>query len=290
MKFSWKSFFKESVFWLKIIGIGILLAIILRFFVFSSFKIPTPSMEPAIRPGDFVLVNKLAYGGRIPRNFKFMDGGKFETFRVPGFSKIKRNDVIVFNFPYPFGNRIEWDLGLYYVKRCVAIPGDTFYIENGIYKVKNCPDTLGNYEAQYRFSQREEKDIPKEIYRCFPHDDAYRWNVKSFGPLYIPCQGDTIVIDSKNIALYRNLIRYETDREINLYNDMVYLGRKHLQIYIFQQNYYFMAGDLTFDSRDSRYWGLLPEDHIVGKAAVIWQSKDKQTGKRRWERCLKKIQ
>jgi signal peptidase I len=90
--------------------------------------------------------------------------------------------------------------------------------------------------------------------------------------------------------LYWNLIRYETGGELNLQNDTVYLNSNHLQSYIFQQNYYFMAGDLTFDSRDSRYWGLLPEDHIIGKVAIVWQSKDKQTGKRRWNRFLKKIQ
>ncbi|MDR1582343.1 MAG: signal peptidase I [Prevotellaceae bacterium] len=291
MKFSWKSFFKEILFWLKIIGIGILLAIVLRVFFFAAFVIPTPSMEPAIIPCDKVIVYKMIPGPRIIRNFfSLHKGEKPDIKRLKGMRAVRRNDVLIFNYPYSDWNRLEMDMNVFYAKRCVAIPGDTFYIENGIYKVKNCPDTLGNYEAQYRFSQREEKDIPTEIYHCFPHDDAYRWNVKSFGPLYVPRQGDTIVIDSKNIALYRNLIRYETDKEINLYNDTVYLGRKHLQSYIFQQNYYFMAGDLTFDSRDSRYWGLLPEDHIVGKAAIIWKSEDKQTGKRRWERFLKKIQ
>ncbi|MDR1582348.1 MAG: S26 family signal peptidase, partial [Prevotellaceae bacterium] len=140
------------------------------------------------------------------------------------------------------------------------------------------------------FSQQKTEDIPRKIYNCFPFDSAYNWNVKSFGPLYVPKKGDTIGIDSKNILLYRNLIRYETHCELRIENDTVWLGGEMLQTYAFRQNYYFMAGDRVFDSQDSRYWGLLPEDLIVGKAAVIWQSKDKQTGKRRWERCLKKIQ
>jgi signal peptidase I len=271
------------------VGIALLLAIILRLFVFSSFKIPTSSMEPAILSGDYILVNKLAYGARIPKNFKFMKGGAFETFRVKGFSKVKRNDVIVFNFPYTDWNNLGWDLNVYYVKRCVALPGDIFYIENGIYKVKNGTDTLGNYEAQYRFSQVPEAEIQPEIFHCFPYDVAYSWNVKSFGPLYVPCQNDTVAIDSRNVKLYWNLICYESGKEISLQNDTVYLGGELLQSYVFQQNYYFMTGDLTFDSRDSRYWGLLPEDHIVGKASIIWQSKDMNTGKRKWERTLKRI-
>jgi signal peptidase I len=288
MKYSWKSFFKDLRFCLKILGIAILLAIILRLFVFSSFKIPTPSMEPAIIPGDYILVNKLAYGARIPRNLQFMQGGAFETFRVKGFSKVKRNDVIVFNFPYPDWNKLGWDLNLFYLKRCVALPGDTFYIEDGIYKVKNCPDTLGCYPNQLS-NQKRLSENKENAERCFPFDEAYNWTVLNFGPLYIPRKGDRLAIDSKNILLYRNLIVYETGKELTVKQDTVYWGGAILRDYVFQQNYYFMTGDYVFDSRDSRYWGLLPEDHIVGKAAIIWQSKDMDTDKRRWERTLKRI-
>ncbi|GHT07513.1 hypothetical protein FACS189426_01060 [Bacteroidia bacterium] len=98
--YSWKSFSKNLSTGIKILATGILLAIILRIFVLSSFHIPTPSMEPSVLAGDYIIVNKLAYGARIVKNFNFMKGGKFETFRVKGFGKVKRNDVIVFNFPY----------------------------------------------------------------------------------------------------------------------------------------------------------------------------------------------
>jgi signal peptidase I len=227
---------------------------------------------------------------RIIRNFFSLHRGeKPDIIRLKGMRAIRHNDVLIFNFPYSDWNRLEMDMNVFYAKRCVAIPGDTFCIENGIYKVRNCPDTLGNYEAQYRFSQMKAEDIRPEIFNCFPYDDAYRWNVKSLCPLYIPRKGDTLSISLQNVKLYRNLIRYETGGELSLQNDTVYLNSEPLQTYIFQQNYYFMAGDQIFDSRDSRYWGLLPEDHIVGKAAIIWKSEDKQTGKRRWERCLKTI-
>jgi signal peptidase I len=219
-----------------------------------------------------------------------MDGEKFETFRVKGFGKVKRNDVVVFNFPYTDWNHLQPDLNVYYLKRCVAISGDTFSIEDGIYKVKNSSDILGNYENQYHFSQLQTEEVQSGNFYCFPLDDSYQWNVKSFGPLYIPRKGDTLAIDSRNILLYRNLITYETDKEISVHADTVYLADTPLLSYVFQQNYYFMAGDYVFDSRDSRYWGLLPEDHIVGKATVILQSKDRDTGKRRWERFLKAIQ
>jgi signal peptidase I len=288
-KWTWKLLLKTVFFWFKIVVLGLLLALVLRLFVFSSFKVPTPSMKPTILAGDYILVNKPAYGARLPKNFNFMKGGKFETFRVKGFSKIKRNDIIVFNFPYPNRYGIGWNLDLYYMKRCVALSGDTFYIDRGIYKVKNCPDVLGNYKAQCRFSKVRPEEIRPETFHCFPESDNYHWTVKSFGPLYVPSKGDSLAIDSKNIALYQNLIRYETDKEIYLKNDTVYLNDELLQSYVFQQNYYFMAGDHAPDSRDSRYWGLLPEDHIVGKVAIVRQSKDKKTGKRRWERFLRTI-
>jgi signal peptidase I len=96
-------------------------------------------------------------------------------------------------------------------------------------------------------------------------------------------------MDVDNIKLYRNLIRYETGKEIELQGDTVYLNKKILPQYIFTKNYYFMTGDWVFDSRDSRYWGLLPEDHIVGKAAIIWKSQDMGTGKYRWKRFFRVI-
>jgi signal peptidase I len=285
-----RTWLKECLYWFCIVLAGILLAIVLRVYFFAAFVIPTPSMEPAIIPGDKVMVNKQIPGPRIIRNFFSLHRGeKPDIKRLKGVRAVRRNDVLIFNFPYSDWNRLEMDMSVFYAKRCVAIPGDTFYIENGIYRVKNCPDTLGNHAAQSRFFQAPDSEIRPEIYHCFPYDTLYNWTVKSFGPLYVPRKGDNIPIDSKNIALYRNLIRYETDKEIYLKNDTVCLDSEPVQSYVFRQNYYFMTGDWTFDSRDSRYWGLLPEDHIVGKVAVVLHSKDKQTGKRRWERVFKTI-
>jgi signal peptidase I len=276
------------LYWFYIVLAGILLAIVLRVFFFAAYVIPTSSMNPAIIPGDKVIVNKLIPGPRIIRNFfSLHKGEKPDITRLKGIRAIRRNDVLIFNFPYSDWNRLKMDMNVYYAKRCVAIPGDTFYIENGIYKVKNGPDVLGNYDAQHHFSEVKKGDIRLDIFHCFPNNEDYHWTVKLFGPLYIPRRGDTLAVDSKNIALYRNLIRYETDKEIYRKNDSIYLENDCLQLYVFQQNYYFMAGDQVPDSRDSRYWGLLPEDHIVGKVAFVLYSKDRKTGKYRWERFFR---
>lgn len=283
-----KFILKNIWFVIKFIGFVIVLAICLQIFIFDSFKVPTSSMESTIVAGDYILVNKLILGARVYKSSNFMEENKVETLRLWGWRKVKRNDVLAFNDPYKEKRKLSFDLNTFYVKRCVAIPGDTFCIENGIYKVKKCQDSLGLYSQQIRVSELNSVELGK-AFRCFPKVKGYNWNMKKFGPLYVPKKGDRIIIDSINIHLYWNLIAYENDKEISIQGDTILLGDEILKEYIFLKNYYFMAGDYVLDSRDSRYWGLLPEEHIIGKAAIIWKSEDLNTGKYRWERFLKSI-
>jgi signal peptidase I len=274
-----------------VILISISVALFLRIFLFASFKIPSLSMVPTIEAGDYILVNKLIPGPRVYKNFDFLKGKKVETRRFKGSRPIKRNDVLVFNFPYSHNwNKIEMDLGVNYIKRCIAIPGDTFFIDNGIFKVKNASDTLGHLLSQQQLSLKKEEEMFSGTYHCFPYDTIhYNWNIKDFGPLYVPRAGDRITLDTINYRLYRNLIEYETDQKISIDSGQVYLDGQALNAYSFRQNYYFMSGDWVWDSKDSRYWGLLPEDHIIGKAWLIWKSKDPANGKHRWKRFFKSI-
>lgn len=246
-------------------------------------------MLPAITGGDYILVNKWIVGPRLYKSFDFSNGKKVETMRLKGLRKVKRNDILVFNFPYKDDwNTIKFDPNTFYIKRCVAIPGDTFYIEKGIYKVKNFPDILGSYQNQSDNQIRLNK-TNNPVDESFPYDKAFNWTILDFGPLYIPGKGNRLSIDTLNIKLYKNLITYETGENIVIKDKQVYLGNTILSFYTFQQNYYFMTGDYVFDSRDSRYWGLLPEDHIIGKATTIWQSREPETNKFCWNRFLKKI-
>jgi len=270
--------------------VAVCLAVLLRVFVFSTFKIPSPSMEPALQTGDYIIVDKLLPGARIFKSYDFVDSNSRPRFwRVKGIRAVKRNDVLVFNYPYTDWNKLRLDPDVYYVKRCVAVPGDTFYIENGIYKVKGCNNTLGNIRAQREISRLIKADFSSEIYNCFPFSDDYGWTIQKFGPLYIPRKGDCIPLNAKNIQVYRKLIEYETGRQVMVNDNQVLLNDSLIHSYTFDVNYYFMTGDLVQDSRDSRYWGLLPEDHIVGKASIIWKSVDPNTGKVRWDRVMKLI-
>jgi signal peptidase I len=280
-------FLKSALSWLLILFIAVALATAMRVLLLASFKVPSYSMLPAIEGGDYVLVNKMIPGPRVPVRWgDFFEGRDLRLRRLAGYREVRRNDVLVFNFPYSNGDRVEVNLGLYYAKRCVALPGDTFYIDSGVYRVAGSADTLGCRRHQLENFARFAGKPPEE---CFPFDTAFGWSALRFGPLYAPRRGESIAIDGRSATLYRKLIAYETGKEVSVRQDTVYLGGDALRSYTFQKNYYFMAGDYVFDSQDSRYWGLLPEDHIVGKAFVIWKSKDPDTGKWRWRRFFTAI-
>jgi len=285
-----KQTFKISFQLSLIILISIFLTVFLKVFCFASFKVPSGSMEPTLKSGDHIVVNKLILGPRIFKDWKFYKSGNWEMKRLKGIRAIKRNEVLVFNLPSSNNDwsKIEMDFNAHYVKRCVGISGDTFYIENGFYKVIGSSDTLGIYCNQIAFSNTKNSTL-KSVFSCFPFDTIHHWTIKKFGPIYIPKANDTLQITNQNIDLYRKMIAYETGKKVEVKPDVILLDDVVLKKYIFKLNYYFMAGDNVFDSKDSRYWGLLPEDHIIGKVAFILKSKDESSGKYRWERIFKGI-
>ena len=128
------------------------------------------------------------------------------------------------------------------------------------------------------------------VMRGYPYSDMVDWDIMNFGPLYLPAKGDVIEMTSKHVALYRNVIEWEQKKKLLLRGDTVLLNDSVIHTYRFKENYYFVAGDKVMNSQDSRYWGLLPEPFIVGKAVRIWKSVDRNTDKIRWNRIFKKIE
>lgn len=264
--------------------------IALQVFVAASFKIPSDSMEPALLPGDYVLVDKCSGGARLFDVSDALDGKPVEIHRMPGWRSFRRNDVLVFNFPYQENHwdSITLDMMKYYVKRCIGLPGDTLEIRNGYYRIRGVAEAIGSLTAQRQMSELPDSGTAV-VMPSFPWSDRLQWTVKEFGPLPIPAKGQTAKMDSTSWLLYRQLIGWEQKRQLRLGADgEVMLGDSAIQEYRFQENYYFMAGDNACNSQDSRYWGLLPESFIVGKVARIWKSMD-ATGKTRWKRVFKKI-
>jgi len=128
----------------------------------------------------------------------------------------------------------------------------------------------------------------------FPHSPEYGWNKDNFGPIVVPAAGMTLQINPKNIVLYDKIIHQYEGNDLQVKDGKIYINGKVATSYTFKMNYYFMMGDNRHNSADSRFWGFVPEDHIVGKASFVWLSIDKykswgEKGKIRWDRMFKKI-
>ena len=120
----------------------------------------------------------------------------------------------------------------------------------------------------------------------FPHDYQYPWSLDNYGPLYIPEKGKTVELNSKTIPFYRDLLnRYEGISFAENGNEY-YINGKKVSNYTFKQDYYWMMGDNRQNSLDSRYWGFVPFDHVVGKPVLIWMSYDSDNGRVRTERLF----
>ena len=215
--------------------------VLVRLYLFASCVIPTYSMAPTLLGGDYIIASLRIPGRRV---WEEDNCGRPIIRRKEGVRRVRKSDVVVFNFPYSSDtNRMKLESKLYYCKRCVGIPGETY---------------------------------------------EWEWHSKNFH-VYLPCSGDELSIDSLNYKDYRKCIEYETGNSLVRSGNVILLGDSVIHSYRFCQNYYFMRGDNAADSYDSRFWGILPEDFILGVGQFIWFSRDKKSGRFRWKRMLRQI-
>ena len=106
----------------------------------------------------------------------------------------------------------------------------------------------------------------------FPHSSDYRWTGDNFGPMKIPARGDSVQIDMSNIPLYQRIIEVYENNKLHVEDGMIYINDRLTSYYTFEMDYFFVRGDNHHNSADSRYWGLVPEDHLLGKAVTVWFS------------------
>lgn len=456
--------------WGDSILFALVAASIIRTYVFEPFQIPTGSMEKTLLVGDFLFVNKLSYGPKVPvtplsfplvhntvpwvniKSYSTLETGNYT--RLPGFSKVNRYDVVVFNYPsgdtavydprmpnglmghdyhgivtneafYQFRTSTEtgskyqtlladfmktndqikadsmanvvlldeyiknigsWkdlarkklangefpgdptDMKHYglvyrpvdkrenYIKRCVGIPGDVLEIKGSVLYVNGkkariypnmaleyhvdkktvkfpgsytmcetygLENTLDNTRIDFddrdslyyrlNLTQSEKKKIqqdypkakfvvakverqypdqamyqPLENMRTFPNDPKIANTIRDFAKFQIPRKGQTIQLNTENIAWYRRIITAYEGHKLVETKLGIFIDGKKVTKYTFAMNYYWMMGDNRYNSADSRIWGFVPEDHIVGKASLVWFSKSPYMGIR-WERLFKFI-
>jgi signal peptidase I len=360
--------------WWDAILFAVIAATLIRWLIMEAYTIPTPSMEKSLLVGDFLFVSKFHYGTRttttplqIPLTHQkiwfteipsYLEWIKLPQYRLPGFSSVKRNDVVVFNVPPQSlndGKDYPVDLKTNYIKRCVAISGDTLVVDslqvfvNGQksdnpelmqysyhvvadneinlrilekydiydYRITGRPS---NNQVEYQMTLpvgvadelkklnfiksvqvatiNEDSFRPKQRnvadWNIFPNAKAFPWNSDFYGPLVIPAKGMTITIDEKTLTTYGSTIQlYDHNDDVKIENGKLLIDGKEVTQYTFKQNYYFMMGDNRHNSLDSRYWGFVPEDHIVGKAFFIWLSIDSRESflnKIRWRRFFNLIE
>ena len=192
---------------------------------------------------------------------------------------MKRNDIVVFNFPHHDG-RINFIINNVYAKRCVALPGDTISIEEGYYRNNNHKGVLGVESAQNALHAMTDSMIWRQALYTMPFDGHLPWTIRNMGPLYIPRKGDIIPITAKEACVYRMLLEWETGEKVDFdwNSNTAKINGKEFTSHTFSHNYYFMAGDNVCDSNDSRYWGLVPEEYIVGVVRWLSYSLNKSDG------------
>ena len=128
--------------------------------------------------------------------------------------------------------------------------------------------------------------ILNQVSEVFPYDKVHKWTEDNFGPLWVPAKGASLILTPENYSLYERAIRVYEHNKLEFRNGRFYINDKESTQYTFKMNYYWMMGDHRHASQDSRYWGFVPEDHIVGSASMIWMSFENGI---RWNRLFRGI-
>lgn len=296
----------------------ILIVVLLRGCVATSYLIPSSGMENSLYCGERILVNKWSYGLRIP----FIGLWGYHRWAD---KRVHRDDILVFNNPanlsQPTIDRRET-----FISRCLGIPGDTLLIDtlfSVIPSEKNAPDQ----KFLYSYPRRKEPQLDSLLtilsissnkllgqdsvsnVRSFSRYEYYlleqalasnnwikpvneEYSAAGLKPLIIPGKGKAIRIYPWNMTLLRNTLVLHEKKQAEIKNDTLYIDGKPAQHCFFTKDYYWVGANNSINLSDSRLFGFVPKDHIIGKASLIWFSKETGTGcfsGYRWDRMWKKV-
>ncbi len=324
--------------WLLAVGLSVFFVWFVNTYAVTFYSLQSNSMSPVHNINELILINKLAYGPacNIENTSRYR--------RLNGYTSIKQGDIIAFHFPeadtcivnhnqenYHFIKR-QYEATRYYnpllgekkeytpvsqrkifIKRIVALPGDTLKIMNGDYFVNNRP-ILANKQAisLYRLNQstplvardsirkkaatsfrenevqfiemqqqlvknngwqtylsRQEETLNMPNAYIFPFKASFFWNASYMGPIIIPTKGKTVRLTLTNLPLYRRIIEVYENNTLTADGNAIVINGKIRTEYTFKMNYYWVGGDNRKHSFDSRYWGFVPENHIIGRVEKL---------------------
>lgn len=256
--------FSESLMsWIKTIVSSLLIVMVINGLLIASFVVPTGSMEDEVMTGDFLFVNKFIFGGSSPQTIPFFNT-PLPYFRIPGIREPRKGDVIVFIFP---GNRdeIKSPEFQYYLKRCVATAGDTLQVKNKQVFINGVPQPVPPH-AKFTHSMGGDGIFPKG-------SDFSRDN---WGPMRIPKKGDVIPLNDSTFLAYSTFIQRE-GHQIDMTGQLINIDGKPATSYTVGRDYCFGMGDNRDNSLDSRYWGFVPVENVVGTPLFVYWSWDPNT-------------
>lgn len=257
----------ESRFWqeLKAWGIVLLIALGLKATIIEAYQVPTGSMERTILIGDFLLGNKFIYGTRTPNWIGIpwtKIGFHIPWFRLPAFRKPKQNDIVIFKYPN--------DPMLNYIKRCVAGPGQVVEIKD---KVLYVDGKIFKNPEYSQFTQRNTYSKNRQDPGIFPRTAG---NKDNYSPVYVPAEGDTLWYGKLHPQVIQNVVEL-AHHDFRINRGRMYIDNMPSDYYVVEQDHYFMMGDNRDNSSDSRFWGFVPYNLVLGKGLIIYLSWNKES-------------
>lgn len=295
---------KGFYFWIKALGIAIIVVLLVKTFAFTSCTIPFSGMENSLYRGDRVIVNKWSYGLRAP----FISLFSYHRWKE---AEIQPNDIIIFNNPHPEHRQTAIDNREVFISRCIGIPGDTLMLTS---QLGLTSQTVVNpdYKSLYSYPKEKEDSLLQAIkqlaihnneligfagnnfIRSFSHYEIYLLKQKlgnaivftplqtkdnnDIHPFIIPKKGSSVRVYPWNVKLLCDAITLHEGKKAEIQGDTLLIDGHKAFSYLFTKDYYWMVSNNSINMNDSRLFGFVPKDHIIGKASFIWFSKDPDAG------------
>jgi signal peptidase I len=254
----------QSLIFLREVAFAFIAVLVINSFVLASFEVPTGSMENTVQIGDRLFVNRFVYGGSTPYTIPFTSM-RIPHFRVPGLRKVERGDVIVFDWP---GSRDQVDkpMQVRYLKRCIGLPGDTIVIRQ---------------RAVYVNGKRSPSPAHSKFLRIAPEPADYwnpdifprgaKYNEDNYGPVTVPQKGMRLILNPQTFPAWKVFISRE-GHAAEIVGGRIFLDGRERSEYIVNRDYVFTMGDNRDNSLDSRFWGFVPLDDVIGTPILVFWS------------------